>query len=260
MRFTIHIMKISNNTQYTTTPQHNSISFEALKFKKINNYVNIFEDFPIKLKSGNLTEDCFVRASSDAKRFFVDVENKEGRHLGISTSNTIKDNGTLYNNIIQNLHQDWNVQGVGSAMRLGQIIILLENPKMNKIKLFSMGNAVFFHSKFKFKPAITDKQELTEKLEDILVHSNDTRFSKNVEDVKTFLSNNAPSKKDYIKNGNEILNKYLQNVVKNNLHKDIKFHIYSGFDMELTKKDIINNKDFYNNLFNKFGIDYQINT
>ncbi len=260
MRFTIHIMKISNTNQYSANPQHNSISFEALKFKKVNNYINIFEDFPIKLKYGNLTEDCFVRANTDTKRFYVDVENKEGRHLGISTSNTIKDKSVLYNSIIQNLHQDCNIQGVGSTMRLGQIIILLENPKINKIKLFSMGDAVFFHSKFKFKPAITDKEELTKKLEDILVHSNDERFSKNVEDVKNLLSNDNQSKKYYLKNGNEILKQYLQNVVKNNLHKDPKFKIYSGFDMELTKKDILDNQDFYNNLFNKFGIDYQINT
>ena len=61
-----------------------------------------------------------------------------------------------------------------------------------------------------------------------------------------------------MKEGNAILDRYLQNVIANNLHKDTKFHIYSGFDMELAKKDILANKDFYNSLFQKYGIDYQI--
>lgn len=245
-------MKVAN---YSFNPYNkdNSPSFEALKFKNIGK-VKLFEDFPIKLKSGEVEKDCFVKASTDSARYYIDVVNDNGRLLGMSTSNSLKDKSVLYNNNIQNLHKDWNFQGVGSTMRLGQIIVLLENPKLNKIDLFSTGDAVYFHSKFKFKPAITNYSELTGKLEDILVHSNDDRFSQNVQEAKKFLELN----KYKLKEGNKILDRYLQNVIANNLHKDPKFHVYSGFDMELAKKDILANKDFYNSLFQKYGIDYHI--
>lgn len=249
-------MKIANYS-FNLYNKDNSPSFEALKFKNIGK-VKLFEDFPIKLKSGEVEKDCFVKASTDTARYYIDVVNDSGRRLGMSTSNNLKDKSVLYNNNIQNLHKDWNFQGVGSTMRLGQIIVLLENPKLNKISLFSMGDAVYFHSKFKFKPAITDYSELTGKLEDILIHSGDKRFSQNVEEAKKFLELNKFEKKSNLKEGNAILDRYLQNVIANNLHKDQKFHVYSGFDMELAKKDILANKDFYNSLFQKYGIDYQI--
>lgn len=249
-------MKIAN---YSFNPynKENNQSFEGLKFKNIGK-VKLFEDFPIKLKSGNVEKDCFVKANTDSARYYIDVVNDSGRLLGTSTSNNLKDKSVLYNNTIQNLHKDWNFQGIGSTMRLSQIIVLLENPKFNKISLFSMGNAVYFHSKFKFKPAITDYSELTGKLEDILVHSNDARFSQNIQEAKQFLELNKFEKKYKLKEGNAILDRYLQKVVANNLHKNPKFRIYSGFDMELSKKNILANKDFYNSLFNKYGIDYQI--
>lgn len=249
-------MKIANYS-FNLYNRDNSPSFEALKFKNFGK-VKLFEDFPIKLKSSEGEKDCFVKASTDTARYYIDIVNDTDRLLGMSTSNNLKDKSVLYNNIIQNLHKDQNIQGVGSTMRLGQIIVLLENKKLNKIGLYSMGDAVYFHSKFKFKPAITDYSELAGKLEDILVHSNDNRFSQNVQEAKNFLELNKTKHKPNLKEGNAILDRYLQKVIANNLHKDIKFHIYSGFDMELAKKDILANKDFYNSLFQKYGIDYQI--
>ena len=249
-------MRLENNNIHTFKPIQNP-SFEALKFKNIGK-MKVFEDFPIKLKSGETKTDCFVRANSDEDRFYIDIENQAGRRLGISTSNTLNEKGTLYNNTIENLHRELPIQGIGSTMRLGQIIVLLENPNLNKIKFFSMGNAVFFHAKFNFRPAITKIGELSNKLEDIAAHTNDKRFEANVKEAKQFLEYNKFEKKLHIKEGNNILNSYLQNILKNNLQNDPKFKIYSGFDMELSKKDILENKDFYNSLFQKYGIDYQI--
>ena len=89
-------------------------------------------------------------------------------------------------------------------------------------------------------------------------HSDDKRFSKNIQEAKKFLKYSTSEIRTNINEGNAILDRYIQNVLANKLHKDENFSFNSGFEMMLTKKDVIENKDYYNSLFKKYGIDYQI--
>ena len=250
-------MKIINYSKNNNYPQVYNPYFAALKFKKFGTS-RLFEDFSVKLNSGKNTEDCFVRAKVDDAWFLFNVQNKKGISLGKCSSNTNWVDSVLYNSTIENLDSKHSLKGVGSVMHLGQIIVLLENPKFDSINLFSLGSSVFFHAKLKFKPDITYYEELVSNLKEILRHSDDKRFSKNIQEAKKFLKYSTSEIKTNINEGNAILDRYIQNVLANKLHKDENFSFNSGFEMMLTKKDVIENKDYYNSLFKKYGIDYQI--
>ena len=77
-------------------------------------------------------------------------------------------------------------------------------------------------------------------------------------EAKEWLNNNRLSKKAKIQEGNRILYEYLQEISRSGLNKMDEFEVPMGITMELTKKKILENKDFYNELFKKFNIDYQI--
>ena len=55
----------------------------------------------------------------------------------------------------------------GELLRLASIIELLEN-KLKQIEIYSKNTAVYFHSKYKFKPAIKNFNERDKVLESII--------------------------------------------------------------------------------------------
>ena len=74
--------------------------------------------------------------------------------------------------------------------------------------------------------------------------------------LKITLDENSPKEK-LVKSGNSLINDFIQTVIKKGLDRD-KYGIFEGFTMHLTKEKILNNKEFYNKLFNTFHIDYLI--
>lgn len=142
-------------------------------------------------------------------------------------------------------------------MHLCNIIELLEN-NYNEIIFSSFRKAIFFHSKLKFEPQI-------KKIEDIKKHLQKDIIEKDLPiDMQSFketalkitLDENSPKEK-LVKSGNSLINDFIQTVIKKGLDRD-KYGIFEGFTMHLTKEKILNNKEFYNKLFNTFHIDYLI--
>lgn len=228
---------------------NNNISFEALKFKKINE-MQVPEIFKA---TNNETKDCFVKTNLKRKYFNLTVVDSKNKELGCSILNTLRER-TFYNATIGSSTKN---QGVGSIMHLTHIISMLEN-QIDKIELYSMGNAIFFHSKFKFEPDISSFEDITDFLvkEILLKRSKDTRFTKTISDTYNLFSNT--SQKDKIEQGNKIIYDYLQTVNKLKLNNDDNFSIINGFDMVLTKDKVLQEKEYFNKLFKRFGIDYQI--
>ena len=244
-------MKIS---QYNSPKS--KIGFSSFNFKKLDN-VKIFEDFKAKLINNDKEMDCFVRMKTAPNRFFISVNTNDNKILGENTSNTLHE-GILYNCIINNISHNPKIKGIGSVMRLGDIIMTLEN-KIPKIQLFSIGQAVYFHSKFKFEPAITDFMEIKSYIGgDIANKLYDKRFSKFTAKALKWLDSDNIPKIEKIKQGNKLVYEYIAAVNKYKLNRDEDFILSPGFDMELKREDVIKNKDFFNKLFKKSGIDYQI--
>lgn len=243
-------MKINNNSQ--TSPY-----FGCIPFKKVNG-VKLFEEFHCKPKRTD-ARDYFVRITNEEcfpGELCIKVDNDNCSTIG-ACEVTIENKDTLFNENMEVFGRNKS-HGAGTAIQLATILTMFENG-LKKIKLYSLGQAVHFHSKFKFEPKITELGELeTAITRNILIHDGDGMIDNAIIEAKEWLNNNRLSKKAKIQEGNRILYEYLQEISRSGLNKMDEFEVPMGFTMELTKKKILENKDFYNELFKKFNIDYQI--
>ncbi len=243
-------MKINNNPQ--TSPY-----FGNLTFRKVNG-IKLFEEFHCKPKRTD-ARDYFVRITSEEcfpDELCIKVDNNNCSTIG-ACEVTIENKDTLFNENMEVFGSNKR-HGAGTAIQLATIATMFENG-LKKIKLYSLAEAVHFHSKFKFEPKITELSELEDAItRNILIHDGDGMIDNAIIEAKEWLNNDRLSKKAKITQGNRILYEYLQRINASKLNEMDEFQTPLGFTMELTKKKILENKDFYNELFKKFNIDYQI--
>lgn len=150
---------------------------------------------------------------------------------------------------------------IGELLRLVSIMQLLKN-RMKRIDLYSVADAVYFHSKYKFAPNITKFDERNNLLETV-VKDKSSGFeilqgqaeiildkAKNIED--------AAQQRELCKYANSIGWEYIQKVLKKG-HEEYKKHPFErGMDMILTKSEITMNKEFFDDKFKANGIDFEI--
>ena len=247
-------MKIHNNNKPKFT-----IAFKSINFKKTGD-IKIFNDFHAKLINNNNEMDCFVKMKTRPNRFYISVDTSDNRNLGQSVCNTLH-KGMLYNCIINNNSYIPTIKGIGSTMHLSQIIMMLEN-NIPKIQLYSMPQAVYFHSKFKFEPAITNLEEIKRLLIKNILQPRvgEQRFNKFVSEVTNCMNASSLTPQEKLKQGNQILYKYIEAVNTYKLNTDKNYRLSAGFDMTLPKEKVIKYKEFFNNMFEKYGIDYKISS
>lgn len=146
-------------------------------------------------------------------------------------------------------------QGIGEIMRLASLIELKEN-NIKGIDIYAISTAIPFHLKYKFKPNITTKKDALTTLGKI----------ENNQVAQDWHKKTAKNLTKEIKNIHySILNTKLAERVNNFIESYIKQHLYgwkeAKFDdipMILTSDKIKQCAGFYNKLFKKHGIDYQI--
>ncbi len=153
---------------------------------------------------------------------------------------------------------DFRKNGLGEVLRLASIINMFEN-NLDKINIFSKNSAIFFHSKYKFIPAIKsfDAAKLT--LENIASDTQDNSlfFYKRAQELLKLLEeSNIVKNKSLGNRVNCFVNEYISNVLlcDKDLYKNRQFS--RGFGMVLTKENVIKEKKFFTQLFEKHGIDY----
>ena len=145
-------------------------------------------------------------------------------------------------------------QHLGEISSLATIITMLRNG-LKEINLFSLDSAILFHSKYKFEPNITEarpavvilKQIQCSKIEDFK-----TKAQKILVDFKE-----NKNEEELCRATNKLMSEYIaktQTTAKSNPN----FYRYMSVDMQLTKENILKNKDFFNALFAKHDIDYKI--
>ena len=203
-----------------------------------------------------ISVDCFVKTNREKDVQRVILVDNEDNELGYSkctqTGSKVFFNNSMYN------YSDY--KGVGSVMHLTQIISMLEN-KLDKIELYSVGDAICFHAKFGFKSDIADNDNLLYFInkEILSLRKSDKRFNSIVKNAQNWVSNTNISGKEKIRQGENIINEYIATINRLKLNNEDNFRMLTGINMCLKKETVLNNKEYYNNLFKKFGIDYQIN-
>ncbi len=246
-------MKINNDYK------NRQFSFKALPFR-VERGIKLFEEFHTT-PSKFCPRDYFVRICNDdylPKGVSIRVDNENYTTIGVSDL-TIMPKKVLFNDNMDVFSRSNRSQGAGTAMHLAGIMTMLENG-LEKLKLFSLGQAVHFHSRFKFEPKIRELNELEDLVEtNIVSHKGIGMVDDIAQRAEEWLFNDTGTnvRKRKIE-GNKLLNEYLQMVLRNKYYEFDEFKVPLGFNMELTKKKILENADFFNKLFERFGIDYKI--
>lgn len=147
-------------------------------------------------------------------------------------------------------------EGLGSCMHLINIIEMLEN-NIKRIELLAVASAIPFHSKLGFKPY--NNWEYLSLRQNILQIANDNSPEMETESklasqlLKAYYTPDLKAKL-----GNKLLYNYIQKALKIKTKEEQKSMFKHPLFMVLSRKDVLKNKEFYNKLFNKYGIDYQI--
>lgn len=225
--------------------------------------VNQIKNIPsIKVNNKILGELCTVSYKKMYNNETVTaLKNRFGKTLG-SESFYFEENNPNITGTLISVEPEYRQKNYrfGEILRLSSIIMMLKNNIQN-LEIYSKKTAVFFHAKYKFEPAITQFSERNSVLKDII-----TNCKNDYENIKSeaqqllekALENKEPNvQRELCIKTNQLLNKYLTQILKTK--DEYKKHpLDSGLSMKLTRKNIIENKDFFNQLFKKHGIDYEI--
>ena len=191
----------------------------------------------------------------------TEIKNSFGKTLGYEmfslNSNSHKGCGAT-----MEVEKEYRQKGfkIGEVLRLSSIIGIMEN-EISEFEIYSIPHAIYFHSKYKFEPAITRFEERDNTLLAIITNSK-KGYEDFKEEAETLLEEasrdkNSENQRKLCEDTNSLVKKYIQKVLET--EDGYKNHPFQqGIRMILTKDEIIKNKDFFNSLFIKHGINYKI--
>ncbi len=221
----------------------------------------VFEQFKLK---NNIFGDILVRtAKTEGEgRYKILLNNSLGKELGYEEFSINPQNKNIFGFFI-NVSKDYKKSKFrfGELMRLLSVMEMNEN-KANHIKIYSKDTAVYFHAKYKFVPSIISFEARDKS---ILTVANDPSpaFVDLAEEAKNLYQSIERTKDDLeahrnlCKPVNALVQRYIERALKEpNPEKNHPFTW--GMDMILTKEKVQENKEFFNTLFEKRGIDYKI--
>ena len=193
--------------------------------------------------------------------FVTTLKDTNNQILGYETY-SCPESGMATTGAIINVNDNYRKKGyyLGEILRLSSIIMILKN-NIKKFVIYSLPSAIYFHTKYKFEPNIKMFKERDSALKDIIHNCENEliNFKHQAQDiVNQAMTDKTPEKQRQLcEQTNILLKQYLNEVLDNNI--DYNKHSFSrGMDMTLTEEKILNNKEFFNKLYKKHYIDYQI--
>lgn len=226
-----------------------------------NDSRKVFLDFPVK---HDVFGTCMVSIKNFEEyfnRWIIELKNTSGKIFGKEVISIDKDNKKMigFNIIVEPEYR--KKFHFGELLRLASIMEMKEN-KSPLIDIYSKDTAVYFHSKYKFLPKITSFEERDKALETIVGDKAETfvdlaERAKEIQKTVEVNRKNAQKQRELCKETNVLVTEYIQRALQEkNPEKNHPF--LRGMEMELTEKSVQENKDFFNSLFEKHGIDYRI--
>lgn len=243
------------------------ISFKKLPFYNKAN-IQLAQDYEIPAKN-SLDEDYFVKMSYEPTEgeYSAIIYNEHYENIAKNKFLINKTKKELYATNMDVWDKKNRNKGLGEILHLNNIMELLEN-KLKTIRVFSLAPAIFFHSKYKFEPTLTNYDDILEAMYTISTKdcSSLPRLQETVDEAAEVFDNVFaassfnPQYGKNIKKANQILKDYINIINNTKLPPDIKeyYAFTNGITMTLSKESIIENKNFFNNLFKKHSIDYEI--
>lgn len=194
-------------------------------------------------------------------QFVTEIKTPSNKILGLEEFSMRENYPTITGFYIQVDPEYRNRYHLGELLRLISIIELMEN-KVKNLKIFSKHTAIFFHAKYKFMPDITQFSERDNALKDIIINKilkTETETTQALELLKrAAASNSAEEQREMCKQANGVIDNYIRKLLSGSDSEYSKHPFTFGMDMILTRDKIIENKEFFNKLFAKHNIDYEI--
>ena len=226
------------------------------KQTKIQSPFTLYDNNLGKLKIK--VKDRFI---NEARRDEIEIAiNKSGfsRPLAKETLNIFENKNIFGKNIeVQEKFRNKNLR-LGELMRLMSVAQMNEN-KSPLMRIFSRNSAVYFHAKYKFQPDIDEYSTINNVINPILLEKHPllTEFAQEAQQYKDEIWTTDSFNDEWLDRVNDFLDRYIQKVIEHKL--PVQQHpINSYINMKLTRENLLKNRDFFNQLFTKHGIDYTI--
>lgn len=221
--------------------------------------VKLFDSFSIKLPNNNEKVIVGMKKGLREQQYSIFVENQYNYLLAYNDI-LFKFNKTLRGINMRVFDKNDRNKGIGRLMRLMSIAEMFNN-NMNRIMIDAADTAVMFHFRHKFVPHIRENLEA----HDILGVISEP-FSAGFDD----LAQRAKEIKPLLKKMNRIKNpqeqvfipisqltlEFLNRIEQKGLKPERLGS--NGMVMVLTKERVLQNKDFFNPLFEQYGINFRL--
>ena len=213
-------------------------------------------------KFGKLYLDVKMPKAGYGHNFITELRNRFDKLLGYEEFAYFEGSPNMSGLFIR-VNDEYKQKGFnfGEILRLSSIIEIMEN-KVKNFEIISKDTAIYFHAKYKFTPnlAFSDRDKFLKTLSGDKSNGYE-KFSLKAQDLADKLKiakENAdiPQQRKICAETNEVLGEYLDKVIA---EKSQKQHpINFTMPMTLTDENILKNKEFFNQLFKKHGIDYNV--
>lgn len=242
-------------------PKAKSILSETAFSQNTRSKLVVHSEIPAKYSDGI----CFLTSpTSDYSSIFnmdkvnTSIKDIDGRCIGNYKYNVDFPKNEINNGYIETLN-GYRHKGIGELMRLSSIIELNEN-NLDAIKIEALSPAVPFHLHYKFQPEITDKDCAYKVLCEIGSNNNVAeKYRKEADLLRKALPQNTNEGFELSKSNAKKINQFIKEFVKAHISNwDAAKFDYEELPMTLTKETIKENAGFFNGLFEKHGIDYEI--
>ena len=204
-----------------------------------------------------------VRDSFNPSYITTELRNNVGKLLGKELFSLDECNPKSVG-LTMEVEQEYRQKGFnfGEILRLSSIMMMIQN-KIKEFEIYSKHSAIYFHSRYMFEPAITNFQERDSALQSLIKNCEGKdeykEFQSEAKEIleKSIIDKDARTQRDLCVQTNSLLKKYISKVLeKKNEYKEHPFS--SGITMKLTDDNIFTNKKYFNDLFKKHKIDYEI--
>lgn len=231
----------------------------------ISSNVQVFSSIPVQNDIFGTLTLGINKESSVGNEFKILLSNSFKKILGSEEIKILPEQKIMMGKYIE-VNPEYRKTGrkrgynFGELLRLSSIMTMLKN-NLDSINIFSKGSAVYFHSKYKFEPDMSDYFERNKVLQAIMNDKSISfkdlaqRASKIYEQAKD--KGNRLEGEKLTQETNALAKEYIDRVMQEknpNLRRDFP----CGMDMKLSKETILKNRDYFNTLFHKHGINYEI--
>ncbi len=229
-------------------PNDSRMFFEDYKLKN-----NIFGDLLISIKKND----------EGYNRWVIEIKNSLNKLFGKEIVSIDADDKAMmgYDIIVEPEYRQ-------KGFKFGELLRLFSVMEMHKnnapfIKIYSKNTAVYFHSKYKFMPSnitfATRNRMLESMADDKSPCFQDlSQKAKQLRELSTKTANDAEKQRQLCVEANALAAEYIKRAIETEKNPQNQHPFSYGMEMILTRENIEKNKVFFNNLYQKYGIDYEI--